>query len=71
MAYVASHATQDLNLLALIKAPIAALRDFSVRRAEFVRVKHELNEMSDRDLADIGITRFKIDDVAHQAADRI
>ena len=38
------------------------------RRAEYNRVHAELSYMSDRDLADIGISRVSIRDIAREAA---
>ena len=38
------------------------------RRRRFVQVRDELYGMSDRDLADIGINRLVVEDLAWQAA---
>ena len=38
------------------------------RRAVFARTVRELNELTDRELADLGIARVSIRDVAAQAA---
>lgn len=38
------------------------------RRAVFARTVRELNALTDRELADLGISRFSIRDVAAQAA---
>lgn len=47
------------------------LRASMRRRATYARVLGELSAMSDRDLADIGISRHSIRDVAADAARRI
>ena len=38
------------------------------RRSAYVQTLHALQSMPDRDLADIGISRLSIKDVAHEAA---
>ncbi|EPX83552.1 DUF1127 domain-containing protein [Salipiger mucosus] len=52
----------------------ALLETWKVRRAqraEYNRVRRELSGMTDRDLADIGIPRVSIDDIAYEAAYRM
>lgn len=41
------------------------------RRAAYRRTLADLSAMSDRDLADIGIARFMIEDIAAEAAARV
>ncbi len=55
----------------------AAFRDFLARREDsrrrdraYRRTYRELDQMTDRDLADIGIPRFMIADIAAEAAAR-
>ncbi len=57
-----------------VLAHLSALRDTAARHFRKNRAYRatyaQLDAMSDRDLADIGITRFMIADVAHDAAAR-
>ena len=47
---------------------LARLRERLHQRAEYARVHNELSALSDRDLADIGLSRSTITDVAAEAA---
>lgn len=38
------------------------------RRSVYVRTRNELQSLSDRDLADIGVSRFSIEEIAHESA---
>ena len=38
------------------------------QRSAYLRTLHALQSMSDRDLADIGISRLSIKEIAHEAA---
>ncbi|WP_102110391.1 DUF1127 domain-containing protein [Oceaniglobus roseus] len=48
----------------------AARRERAAQYATYRRVHDELSAMSDRELADIGISRIEIGDVARQASGR-
>ena len=48
----------------------AGISDRRRRNAAYRKTARELDQMTDRDLADIGITRFMIADVAAEAARR-
>lgn len=67
MAHVI-HATPRLDLRARFTALRETLREERARRRTYARVYCELARMTDRDLADIGIARASIGDVAHDAA---
>ncbi|WP_068116344.1 DUF1127 domain-containing protein [Tropicimonas marinistellae] len=47
---------------------IASFSASMERRRAFLQTRSELNAMTDRELSDIGITRFAINDVARDAA---
>lgn len=51
-----------------VAAYLDTLRAERARRREYARVYGELARMTDRDLADIGISRVSIEDVAVEAA---
>lgn len=58
------------GLAAWLRSGLATL-GAALRRERAFRATHaQLDAMSDRDLADIGITRFMITDVAREAAAR-
>jgi uncharacterized protein YjiS (DUF1127 family) len=72
MAYI----TQSLNTSndlggSWFAGRIASLKTWIKREQVFLRTKNELSEMTDRELADIGLTRFQIRDVALDAAARV
>lgn len=47
---------------------IADLRDYMARRSVFRQTLRELNELSDRDLSDLGLSRSSVRNVAYEAA---
>ena len=51
-----------------IAAFVADLRQTMRRRALYTRTLRELDALTDRELADLGISRLQIDDVARTAA---
>lgn len=51
-----------------LTALVAALREYIARRALFNQTMRELNNLSARDLADLGINRSMIRSVAYEAA---
>jgi uncharacterized protein YjiS (DUF1127 family) len=55
---------------AALRALFTRLADRQRRVAAYRQTMRELDQMSDRDLADIGITRFMIADIAAEAAAR-
>jgi len=68
----ATHSSPGLHLSAtlgtLLSATLARRSDRARRDRAYRKTYRELDRMSDRDLADIGITRFMIADVAAEAA---
>lgn len=71
MAY-ASPLTPGLHkengLAAAIRRVIARVADDQRRASAYRKTRRTLEQMTDRDLADIGITRFMINDIAAEAA---
>jgi uncharacterized protein YjiS (DUF1127 family) len=61
----------SIGLRATLRSILASYADSARRNAAYRRTYRELDQMSDRDLADIGITRFMIADVAAEAAARV
>lgn len=55
------------RLSTFVATNFAAYQEVRRRKAVYNQVKGQLSRMSDRDLADIGINRLLIDDVAHEA----
>lgn len=73
MAYATPTTTHSHPLAGLrgaLRSFLAHLADSRKRAAAYRQTFDELDRMSDRDLADIGITRFMIADVAAEAASR-
>ena len=57
-----------INFGQIVNNAIAQIKTASARRAVYREVYGQLHNMSDRDLADIGVSRITIRDVAVQAA---
>ena len=68
MSYTNSTRTAGFGLVAWARATLAEMKAAAVLRAVYVRTLNELDSMSDRDLADINISRHEIRDIAHEAA---
>lgn len=68
MAYVNSTRTARFGLSDRIAATVASVKLALQRRAIFQRTLHELNALSDRDLADLGLDRSQIRSIAREAA---
>ena len=68
MAYVNTTRLQTSTLHGRIAALIAGIRAQAQRRRIFTRTLRELESLSDRDLADLGMHRLSIRDVARTAA---
>ncbi len=47
---------------------IGALKTAIAQRRVYAQTVAELNQLNDRELADLGISRFSIAEVAHEAA---
>ncbi len=68
MAYVTSHRTAGSAPVDLLGNILSRLQDARARRAIYVRTIRELDSMTDRDLADINVSRLQIRDIAREAA---
>ena len=52
------------HLAAKFRSMVDAWKTYRV----YMQTKRELDDLSDRELADIGISRWMIDEIAHEAA---
>jgi len=68
MAYVASHSAARPSIREYVANLVASVKEANARRAVYVKTLNELRSLSDRDLADLGIARLQIEDIALQAA---
>lgn len=68
MAYVNSSRAFRATLSDRLSSLVAQVREANARRALYSRTLRELNALSDRDLTDLGMSRFSIADVARRAA---
>ncbi|WP_417270538.1 DUF1127 domain-containing protein [Celeribacter sp.] len=71
MAYAAHTLFSHDPLGARFARAVEGIRHWRAQRVEFDKVYNELAQMTDRDLADIGISRGQIRDIAKQAADAV
>ena len=63
MAHVITHSHGGFGILARFEALKARFFEARALRTDYVTLFNELNGMSDRDLADIGIARSDIADI--------
>lgn len=69
MAYATTHhSTRRLALLAPLADLFASVRHAWARSRVYTRTYNELNALSSRELADLGISRSMISRLAHEAA---
>lgn len=68
MAYVNASCSAHVSLGDRIATLAKAVNDYRLRRALYNQTRNELMSLSDRDLADLGLNRTMIDDVAASAA---
>ncbi len=68
MTYATTTAKRPAGLWDRLSAMIAEARVARQRRALYLRTLRELNALTDKDLADLGIARIQIADVAREAA---
>ena len=68
MAYVNSSRAASFSLADRISGFLALTKASLARRAVFNQTVRELNTLTDRELADLGIARADIRAVAHEAA---
>lgn len=70
----ATHSTTTLHggfgLFAAIRSALSRMADDRKRTLAYRKTRSELEQMTDKDLADIGIARFMIRDIAAEAAER-
>jgi uncharacterized protein YjiS (DUF1127 family) len=68
MAYVNNSRVASFGLVDRIMAFVATAKAQRAQRAIYHRTVRELEKLSDRELADLGIARISITDVARVAA---
>ncbi len=68
MAYVNSSRAVRVTLADRIAAFFTVIRVSAARRALFSQTMNELNNLTDRELADLGIARDNIRSIAQEAA---
>ncbi|APG45859.1 DUF1127 domain-containing protein [Phaeobacter porticola] len=68
MAHVINTTHTGFNLFARLRGFAEEVKDSWDRRAEYKRTYAELDSLSNRDLADIGIRRCDIAQIAHAQA---
>ena len=68
MAYVNSSRSAQVNLSDRFSAMVKVVKDMIERRRVYNQTLFELNNLSDRDLSDLGISRASIAEVAREAA---
>lgn len=65
MAYTNTHVAAGLRPLAFIGEWLEKAKTARANYAAYKQTYNELNAMSDRELADINISRLEIADIAH------
>ena len=68
MAYVNNTRSASFGLFDRINSMIASYKATRAQRAVYVRTVYELNQLTNRELSDLGIARISIEDVARVAA---
>lgn len=68
MAYAITHRSSRFSISEFVAHFVASWKADRQRRALYNRTLGELRAMTDRDLADIGISRLQIGDIAREAA---
>lgn len=68
MAYVNSTRSTHVSFLDRFAAVVKIVKDAVERRRVYNETLFELSNLSDRDLADLGLSRASISDVAKAAA---
>lgn len=68
MAYVVSNRRSGISLADLFANVSVNVKAALARRAIYSRTLAELNALTDRDLADLGVSRHQIGDLAREAA---
>jgi uncharacterized protein YjiS (DUF1127 family) len=70
MAFVSSTSVPSLGLRQRYADFVQRLRAARKARAVYIQTLEELSALTDRDLADLGIARISIEDIAREAARR-
>lgn len=68
MAYAISTRSTGFHFGAFLSNTAASVKAAFARRAIYAQTLAELNALTDRDLSDLGISRFQIADLAREAA---
>ena len=68
MAYVNSDRVSGFNPLAWFENALATASKNREKRAVYLKTLNELSQMSDRELADINVSRLQLREIAMQAA---
>ncbi len=68
MAYASAHQTRASGLFGQVADAIASLRTAWARSRVYVRTYNELNALTSRELADLGISRSMVTRLAYEAA---
>ncbi|MGL5008291.1 MAG: DUF1127 domain-containing protein [Paracoccaceae bacterium] len=68
MAYVNNSRTVSAGFADRLAAMVATFKAHRAQRAVYLQTVNELNQLTDRELADLGIARIAIQDVARAAA---
>jgi uncharacterized protein YjiS (DUF1127 family) len=68
MAYVNATRISQISLLSRVLDATAGITAALRQREVYLKTLRELNALSDRDLADLGINRAMVRDIAHEAA---
>ncbi|MFM2349112.1 MAG: hypothetical protein RIR04_78 [Pseudomonadota bacterium] len=71
MAYVNSTRSAQVSFFDRFAALMVGVKDLIARRRVFNQTLFELNQLSDRDLSDLGLSRANIADVAREAAYKV
>lgn len=70
MAYIASRPAHGFDLSGLFARSFGRIKMAAARRAIYMQTLSELRGLSDRDLADLGISRSQFHAIAREAAYR-
>jgi uncharacterized protein YjiS (DUF1127 family) len=68
MAYVNTTRVAKAGWADRLAALLTGAKDAYAKRRIYVQTVEELHKLNDRELADLGISRLSINDVAHEAA---
>ncbi|AHD08117.1 DUF1127 domain-containing protein [Phaeobacter gallaeciensis] len=68
MAHVINTTDTGFTFIARLRGVAEEIKDSWARRAEYKRTYAELDSLSNRDLADIGVRRCDIPQIAHVQA---